>query len=159
MLSEPARSVVLRTAWRYRTRDLPPGVGKNARVEFQELLSDLRLAVWVRPGRTESCGPPPCLASRLAAALQHPDQVRRFGGLCLGESTHLINTVGPLPAEGVSGRMLMMEPKGELSLPIWPDHVGSRGTRWGRFALVPHQVSARPPDDRAWVTISRNGEA
>ncbi len=50
MLSEPEYSTVLRTMWRVRFGNVPLGLGSNRRPDFQELLTNVRLAVWVRRG-------------------------------------------------------------------------------------------------------------
>lgn len=132
LLSEPSNSVVLRTLWRVKDRKEGPGLGSNRRPDFQELLSDTQLAVWVRKGIDEAAER--SLASRVEQALRQPSTISRFGGLSLGESTHLVNDVTLLDGEVIRGRLLIAEDDGDLSLPIWPDHVGSK-TRWGQYRL------------------------
>jgi hypothetical protein len=40
-----------------------------------------------------------------------------------------------------------------MSLPVWPDHVGSKGTAWEQFTLdEPRPFQSNPPEE-AWVTI------
>ncbi len=154
-LSEPARSLVLRTAWRIKSGKHPPGLGDNKRPDLQELLSDVRLAVFVRAGARETAEPP--LADRLAAALADWGSVTRFGGLCLGESSHLVDEVRPLQERDLDRAWLLRpDPTGELVLPVWADHVGSALTRWGRFQRAPFR---RPPDDGAWVAVMPPGGA
>jgi CRISPR-associated protein Cas5t len=79
LLSAPELSVVVRTLWRVKDRKLAPGVGENRRPDFQELLSNVRLAVWVRRGAAEAARP--SLSDRVAAALARPSGINRFGGL------------------------------------------------------------------------------
>src|SRR5438105_12020354 len=123
-LSHPARSVVLRTLWRVKGLQTSAGTNENKRPDFQELLSDVRLAVWVRSGEGETTLP--SLAERVAAALANPHAVDRFGGLALGESTHLVDEVRVLRNDdGESGAFLVPASDGPLTLPLWPDHVGS----------------------------------
>ena len=153
LLSEPAYSVILRTTWRVRNAR-GPGLGNNRRPDFQELLSDTRLAVWIREGTREKAEPP--LASRVKQAIQHPDTVSRFGGLSLGESTHLVNDVSRLRDDQIRGRLLTAEDEGDLSLPIWPDHVGSK-TRLGQYRLsaeanITNEVL---DNESAWTVIRR----
>src|SRR5438094_231737 len=57
VLSRPERSVVLRTLWRVKTKKHGPGIGENKRPDFQELLSGVQLAIWVRPGSEEALAP------------------------------------------------------------------------------------------------------
>jgi CRISPR-associated protein Cas5t len=66
----------------------------------------------------------------VAVALDHPERIDRFGGLSLGESTHLVDEVARL-RDGTSGpaRAYLLAERGRLSLPVWVDHVGSAGTR------------------------------
>ena len=151
LLSEPNHSVVLRTMWRVKKTKYGLGLEENRRPDFQELLTDVRLAVWVRRGHDERAETP--LAVRLNVVLDRPSTINRFGGLSLGESTHLVNEVARLRNETFKGRVLIEQADGELSLPIWPDHVGSR-TRWGQYRLVESEISGEPPLS-AWTTIVR----
>lgn len=150
LLSTPERSVVLRTLWRVKTRKAGPGIGENKRPDFQELLTGVRLVVWVRPGVHEEA---PRLVDRLRGAIAVPKHTSRFGGLSLGESTHLIDEVRPLRQSDVtSGQLLVCDPEGALALPVWPDHVGSARTRWEQYRLVPSSIGPEP-DEKAWTTI------
>lgn len=152
MLSEPDYSVVLRTLWRVKGRNEGPGLGNNRRPDFQELLTDVQLAVWVRKGEHE-CNEQP-LIDRIRASLDQRGLVARFGGLSLGESTHLVDEVSLLNQQGASGKLLVAEDDGDLSLPIWPDHVGSV-TRWGQYRLKESNLTADLPEE-AWTVIQRH---
>ena len=153
LLSAPELSVVVRTLWRVKDRKLAPGIGENRRPDFQELLSNVRLAVWVRAGPAEAARP--SLSDRVAAALARPSDINPFGALSLGESTHLIDELRALgPVDHGEGRLLVGDVEGDLALPVWPDHVGAAGTRWGQYRLVPGMVGAEP-DERAWTTVRR----
>jgi CRISPR-associated protein Cas5t len=153
LLSAPELSVVVRTLWRAKDRRLVPGLGENRRPDFQELLSNVRLAVWVRIGATEAARP--SLSDRVAAALARPSSVNRFGGLSLGESTHLVDELRALrPADYGEGRLLFGDVEGDLALPVWPDHVGAAGTRWGQYRLARAMVGMEP-DERAWTMVQR----
>jgi len=151
MLSEPDYSVVLRTMWRVKNKNDGPGLGNNRRPDFQELLTDVQLAVWIRPGDSESVAT--SLAQRVSQALDKTADVSRFGGLSLGESTHLVDEVTYLRHQNLRGRLLLAEPDGDLSLPIWPDHVGS-ATRWGQYRLEDCDLTEELPE-RAWTVIRR----
>ncbi len=155
MLSRPLRSVVLRTLWRVKKKKSGLGLGENARPDFQELLTGIRLSVWIRKGKEESGGSDGPLAARLRRAFSDPDSVSRFGGLALGESTHLVDEIRPWrKGDPDRGRLLIRNEAGSLTLPVWPDHVGARGTRWGRFDLKPEAVLSEEPGDDAWVPIT-----
>jgi CRISPR-associated protein Cas5t len=154
LLSTPEVSVVLRKLWRVKNRKLPPGIGMNRRPDFQELLSDVRLAIWVRTGRAEATRP--SLSERIAAALERPSEINRFGGLSLGESTHLVDKLRALrPSDHGEGRLLLGDVEGDLALPVWADHVSAAKTRWAQYRLV-STVVREEPDDRAWTTMQRN---
>jgi CRISPR-associated protein Cas5t len=153
LLSAAELSVAVRTLWRVKDRNLAPGIGENRRPDFQELLSNVRLAVWVRTGAAEAARP--SLSERVAAAVARPADINRFGGLSLGESTHLVDEFRALrPADHCEGRLLVCDVEGDLALPVWPDHVGAAGTRWGQYRLVPAMVVTEP-DDRAWTAVRR----
>lgn len=154
LLSEPGYSVVLRTVWRVKDRKEGPGLGNNRRPDYQELLTDTRLAVWIREGDKENA--PKSLTARVTQAMNAPDTISRFGGLSLGESTHLIDEIKSLKDESIRGRLLLADEEGDLSLPIWPDHVGS-STRWGQYRLS-NQIaidSASLDQQSAWTVIER----
>jgi CRISPR-associated protein Cas5t len=151
LVSVPSRSVILRKVWRVKDAKVGPGLGNNKRPDFQELLSDIRLSVWVRQGTSEKASA--SLAERLALAFDIPANVHRFGGLSLGESTHLVDEIRRWRhGDPTKGLMLLADDQGDLSLPIWPDHVGSQGTRWGQFKLTDMALIEQPPD-QAWTTI------
>lgn len=154
LLSEPRYSVVLRTLWRVKDKNAGPGLGTNRRPDFQELLTDIQLAVWVRHGAAEETETP--LASRIRASLDDPAIVSRFGGLSLGESTHLVDSLSRLRSQDLRGRLLVATEDGDLSLPIWPDHVGSN-TRWGQYRLLDEKeiTTAELDNDSAWTVIRR----
>lgn len=151
LLSEPNYSVVLRTLWRVKVRNEGPGLGNNRRPDFQELLTDVRLAVWVRKGQHEVGET--SLSERVKNSLAQPDSISRFGGLSLGESSHLVNEISSLRMRTKSGRLLVAEDEGDLSLPIWTDHVGS-ATQWGQYRFKEFDFTARLPEE-AWTIIQR----
>lgn len=171
LLSKPERSVVLRTLWRVKNIGKIPGYGEkrygpgqnpedfkvkdsrggNRRPDFQELLTDIQLSVWVRKGRDEN---EPALIERLDRALSKPETVVRFGGLSLGESTHLVDEVRTWHSgDPDQGRLLVSDVKGDLSLPVWPDHVGSKNTVWGQFELLEKDALVDEPQESAWVEV------
>lgn len=151
LLSNPERSVVLRTVWHVKRTRIPLGTGVNRRPDFQELLTNVRLSVSIRSGKEEKQDP--SLADRLASVLQNPERSPRFGALCLGESTHLVDEVRKWRStDGGQALWLMRDSIGELPLPVWVDHVGSVGTVWERYRLEERDVTEELPPD-AWTTI------
>ncbi|EYF07493.1 Fruiting body developmental protein S [Chondromyces apiculatus DSM 436] len=145
MLGEPAVSTVLRTAWRVKNLDLDPGVGENRRMDYQELLTELRVAIWVDSSQEPGDGEP--LAARVTQALRAPDSVTRFGGLSLGESRDLVDSVAPLRVrEGEEGDWLLPDAAGEMTLPVWPDHVA--------WAITRSVAPRKPPPSGEMTTCS-----
>ena len=158
-------SVVLRTMWRFKGSSIPGQTEKgNTTPDYQELLTHIRLSVWVRPGEGER---KKSLAERLRSALENPKTITRYGGLSLGESTHLVDEVRQWRESDTDQfglGWLLVKPDADreqatadLSLPVWPDHVGSKGTHWGQFTL--RQLSATElrvePPKYAWITVRR----
>ncbi len=145
LLETPATSVVLRTLWQIKDRRTPQGNGQNAGPDFQQLVLDARLVVWCDSSEEPDAGGER-LEPRVLRALREPWTVERFGGWCLGESTHLINDVRLLPDSRPPGECstFVDEPEGTMTLPVWVDHVGSRGTRYAVGTLKPLREAPRP---------------
>ncbi|MGC8494912.1 MAG: type I-MYXAN CRISPR-associated protein Cas5/Cmx5/DevS [Syntrophobacteraceae bacterium] len=155
VLREPQISVVLRTAWRIKElqiggkgkpkTDQPIGTGSNKRPDYQEILTGLDLGIWVNQGG---------LADRLRAASANPESTDRYGGLSLGESRDLINDIWWFPDYGdLRGNWVVPREEGNLTLPIWVDHVGSEGTVWRPFILLEGRLACPPPDSSLWISI------
>ena len=149
LLNHPDQSVVLRTVW--RVKSLPLGAGGNTRPDFQQLLAPVRLVLWLES--SEELGDGERLESRVVRALERPETIERFGGLSLGESTHLVDEVSLVDRvkhrpehHGLTGRAFLLAERGRLTLPIWVDHVGSAGTRHVTGNLVPNWPIERAPD-------------
>ena len=142
LLNKPPTSVVLRTVWRVKT--MPLGSSSNTRPDYQQLLTDVRLVVWV-DSSGEAAGHR--LEDRVRTALTSPASITRFGGLSLGESTHVVDEVCLLDRVKdllpKSGRAFLVAPEGRLTLPVWVDHVGSAGTRYATGNL--EESSLVPP--------------
>lgn len=156
LLSRPQVSVVLRTVW--RVKKTPLGSPGNTRPDYQQLLTGpsaeepfVQLVIWL-----DSSGEPPgetVLEVRVRNALSAPDSVQRFGGLSLGESTHLVDEVNLVEGKTAerlvnrTGQAFLLAERGRLTLPVWVDHVGSAGTRYATGNLEPGPVQ-RPPIER-----------
>lgn len=144
LLREPHRGLILRTLWRIKDRRAPAGTGENARPDFQQLATGSELMLWCESA--EESDPGAGLEARVSAALTRPETVDRFGGWSLGESTHLVNDATLIPDARPPGpcRVFLTHLDGELTLPVWVDHVGSAGTRYevGRLEAI---EDAPPP--------------
>lgn len=144
---DPDRSIVLRTLWRVKDRKSFSGTGTNARPDYQELLTNVHLALWFDSEEETSSGSR--LEERVAIALDRPAQIQRFGGLSLGESTHLVDEVRRLRAEDDGPcKAYFLADRGRLSLPVWVDHVGSAQTRYVAGDLVETTAAALPQRNR-----------
>jgi len=79
--------------------------------------------------------------------------IDRFGGLSLGESTHMVDEVSMLPRKAGTlpseGRVFLRRERGRLSLPVWVDHVGSAGTRHVTGDLLSLPLAAPHGDEVA----------
>lgn len=152
MLSQPERSTVIRTFRRFKNKEISHPT--NAKPDYQELLTDIQFVVAVLPGHD----PEPCnLVERLNTALTQPQQVDRFGGLSLGESRDLVNSVQILQEVDPQRELswLVQSEDGLLTLPYWVDHVGSKKTRWRRYLQQDFTNNWQIPD-LAWTMIQPN---
>ncbi len=145
VVQKPTVSQVLRTAWRVKDRKKTPGTGSNKRPDYQEVLSGLKFGVWISEGG---------LANRIRLAAEERRAISRFGGLSLGESRDLVNEVHFGPDWRGNGTWLSAEDDGDHALPVWVDHVGSRGTRWFQFRYSEGPLKEPSPEDKRWITIS-----
>lgn len=129
-------SVVLRTRWQVKDGKLPPGEGVNAGPDLQQLLVGGDFVLWC--DGSEEAGPEPTLEQRVRQALAQPQEIDRFGGWSLGESTFLINdaTLVAEPERLGGVETFVEDPQGDVTLPVWVDHVGSAGTRYAVGRLV-----------------------
>lgn len=152
------KSRVLRTARRWKSRDIT--ASDNARPDYQEVLSGVDILVLLNNGEEKvrhKSGR--SLADRVAEALASPGAVDRFGGLSLGESRDLVDTIYSdtktrpmawiLP-EGSPGRLCTPFEGSDLVLPIWVDHVGSARTRFQNCRAVQIDYD---PEPTWWTTI------
>lgn len=146
IFGQPDQSVVLRTVW--RVKKTPLGSSGNTRPDYQQLLTGIEVLIWLdSSGENDEKGP--TLEKRVAAALQSPDSISRFGGLSLGESTHLVDEVCIVDERTRSRlcdkkpRSFSLHPSGRTTLPVWVDHVGSAGTRYVVGSIT--DTSLEPP--------------
>ncbi|MDW8266019.1 MAG: type I-MYXAN CRISPR-associated protein Cas5/Cmx5/DevS [Gemmataceae bacterium] len=148
LLHAQTGSVVLRTVW--RVKKLPLGATGNTRPDYQQLLTGVELLIWL--DSTDEQTPGPKLEDRVRQALSHPTEISRFGGLSLGESTHLVDEVklwqpGQQRPGHRNGRAFLLHDQGRLTLPVWVDHVGSTGTRYANGRLEEVNLLELPSRD------------
>ena len=143
LIGTPEASVVLRTVWRVKNR--PLGSAGNSRPDYQQLLTGVELVIWLDSSDESSDGA--SLEHCVAAALDRQTRTRisRFGGLSLGESTHLVDQVSIFNGETNDlGRCFIVNETGRITLPVWVDHVGSAGTNYATGDMT--EMPLVPPD-------------
>jgi CRISPR-associated protein Cas5t len=165
LLNSPEVSVVLRTVW--RVKKAPLGSGGNTRPDFQQLLAPVELALWL--DSSEEMDRTSGLEERVRGGLTNPASVVRFGGLSLGESTHLVDEVQLLDRylqgartsarKHAHGQIFLLAGCGRVTLPVWVDHVGSAGTRHVTGDLVREWPVGREPDRKLMAKIEPPEEA
>ena len=151
MLSETAKSRVIRKIRRFKERDIHSS--KNSKPDYQELLTGIKFVVWIDATVDKSV---PNLAERLHKAMTDPSSVVRFGNICLGESRDLVNSIDIITndRQQESLKWLTQDEYGELTLPYWVDRLGSERTQWLRYTLIKSQ-DWEPPA-LAWTQIQTN---
>ena len=143
LIGRPGKSTILRTVWRTKSKKLRMGDGSNRTPAQQELLTGVQLVLWLDSADEKAAGP--SLEQRVENALARPELIERFGGLSLGESTHLVDEVKLFPGSAEeTGLIFVCADRGRLTLPVWVDHVGSQGTRYVTGDLL--TVSLTAPD-------------
>ena len=150
LLNAPDKSVVLRTVWRVKKK--PLGSPGNTRPDYQQLLTGVQMVAWLDSTEEHATS----LEERVREAILNPVGVTRFGGLSLGESSHMVDDVSlldrvskDLPKEGLA---FLIAPRGRLTLPVWVDHVGSAGTRYATGSL--EKIPLAPPPAARMPRIS-----
>lgn len=141
--SLPERSKVFRKL--RRGADL-----EDIRPDYQDLLTDLHLWVWVKSGRDAS---KPNLVELLNQAFNTRFAgIERAGGVSLGESSYLVNAVSRA-SHPQQLHFLLPDPRGFYSLPTWVDHTVAKNTVLCRFKIEedPSDVSVSLP--QAWFDI------
>jgi len=158
-IGEPFRSSVLRRMWRIKelggASNATQGNGSNVRPDYQQLLSNVRLVIWIDSSEEEVLKE--SLETRIKTALSPSTRgsIERFGGLSLGESTHLVDEVSLIERMDVDAnnekvQLFVVRDRGRFTLSVWVDHVGSAGTRYAngdlvvRDAIVPPNVEELP---------------
>lgn len=151
---EPDRSRILRKFRRvvqYQT------FGKDEladrRPDFQDVLVDLRLWVWIEDHEAENS-----LVGAITAALDTKmrRKIDRYGGLSLGESANLVNDISIRDPEG-KGRYLVEDDTGALFLTTWVSHPreGSERALKKRFSITDvMDLRTPPPGDKSWILVA-----
>ena len=147
LIGQPDRSVILRTVWRVKSK--PLGSSGNSRPDYQQLLANVRLVMWI--DSSDEGDMKESLESRLKTALSPSERgsIECFGGLSLGESTHLVDEVSLIERIDVDAnsdkvQLFVVRDRGRYTLPVWVDHVGSAGTRYATGDLEVREPRTAP---------------
>lgn len=122
---------------------------ENTRPDYQDLLIDMRFWLWLRKGEDEAHR---ALSSCVLEAISNPMRISRFGGLSLGESSYLVDSIKV--EKNAPDRLIFLkpDPHGYYSLPVWIDHVDSSKSVYGRFEIT-DTVDVNSTLNSAWVRI------
>jgi len=123
----------------------------SRRPDFQDLLLWLKCWIWIKDFAKDDS-----FTTLIKDALTPSTRgkINRYGGLSLGESSHLINEIS-LMEPSDNGRYLIIDPDGYLTLPVWVHHerCPNDQTVLKRFKLSdPTRLSINPPEN-AWIEI------
>jgi len=131
LLNTPHLNTVLRTIWKIKKEAVPQGRGENMRPDLQQLWCQSELMIWCDSSEEQKKAEK-TLEARIVTALKNPKEISRFGGWSLGESTHLINDAWLIrdAAPPSTCRTFLFDPNGDITLPVWVDHVGMSGTKY-----------------------------
>lgn len=147
LTKELEKSTVIRTVHRFKTSDIDDP--SNIRLDYQELVTSVELIIWVAAGSDKSR---PNLPERIQEAFANPASITRFGGLSLGESHNLVNTVDIVKEEQQEALYWLVQSRtGYLTLPYWVNHLGLKGTYWKRYEL--RRLILRHPLANFWTEI------
>jgi CRISPR-associated protein Cas5t len=143
-LKEMPKSMVCRKIWRMKAKELTDPTNRTP--IRQELYTGLAMSIWVKGS----------FADKLEECLEHPERIKRFGPVSIGESTNFVNDLRLWRDSDLNtGQLLVKDEDGFLGLTVWTDHVGTKST-WHNFSLVEQSLDTLP--DSAWCVI-RNEQA
>lgn len=138
------------------------------RPDYQEILLDVRVWVWLRPcdvpggevGGAEERRDSHAFLRDVAKAIKRGNGVSRHGALSLGDSTHLVNQIKQQSPCGRRGRFVRVDEAGFLSMPVWVDHkVGEAGfseSRLVKFCIGETEaLEDEVGDADCWVRVGR----
>ncbi len=134
------------------------------RPDYQELVLWLKFWVWVRDAdeKDEQVGEN---ADRIVQNIRNAldpgtrGSIVRYGGLSLGESSHLVNEIREKTPHD-EGRFLQKDDGGFLTMPVWVDYSEENKSRIETFSLSdPMPLPQRPQEEKYWICITPNNMA
>jgi CRISPR-associated protein Cas5t len=151
----PQIAVTLRKLTRYKY-GVPSKQSKLGNApDYIETLCGIRIICWLnsndefRNPDTSLRGDGRMLEARVIEAIRHPEQINRYGVLCLGLSDDAVNDIQLCDIVRGQGHGLHPCDDGDIELPTWVDHVGAIRTIWRRYRLdlAPIDLPAQPSLD------------
>lgn len=126
----------------------------ETRPDYQDLLIDLKLWIWLADGRDQAS---PKLPKRVADAIRSPEMIDRFGGLSLGESSYLVDSI-TISHQEPNAKLYFLKPDkaGFYNLPVWVDHAENRNIRW-RFNIEQMPVADALEKCRVYIGEEQSG--
>jgi CRISPR-associated protein Cas5/DevS len=144
---EPSRAKVFR---KLRRGDGMAGE-KGTRPDYQDLLIDLQLWVWLDHGNDRESPP---LSERVRSVLaDRGTGTCRTGGLSLGESSYLVDSITAARAPVKPLFFVVPDKAGFFSLPVWVDHADATRTLTPRFRVEEDARNANDALPEAWFFI------
>lgn len=120
----------------------------DLRPDYQDLLIGLKLWVWLANGSDQ--GQPP-LVEQVSTAIEYPNRVKRSGGLSLGESSYLVDSIAVRkPNADLNMHFLKPDPSGFYNISTWVDHIGNKHVRQ-RFGIESLSVAEGEKD--CWIVL------
>ncbi len=150
---EPEKTRVFRKLRRVPQANRNADPLTSRRPDWQDLLLWLKLWVWLNDGDSGYS-----LVDRVRHSLDRRGRsvLKRYGGLSLGESSHLVNEIILKSPKDKFGRFLASNNQGFYSLPVWVNHprCGKGRTKLMRFEIIELEP-LRVPDkeERKWIPI------
>jgi CRISPR-associated protein Cas5t len=97
------------------------------------------------------------LEQRITEAITIPENVSRYGVLCLGLSDDAVNNISLCTTAKGAWHRLLPSNTGDIELPVLVQHVGSARTKWQRYLWEVSAVkSPNPPDGAVWRWTEMN---
>lgn len=125
----------------------------SRRPDYQEILLNLIIWIWLNNGKCAED-----FLSKVKTALNKEKQkeIIRYGGLSLGESSFLINSIR-IEQPAVKGLYLYNDDGGSVNLPVWVHHprCGEGLTKLMSFSISKEETLLCPgKNDPRWIEIS-----
>ena len=155
---EPEKTRVFRKLRRVPQANRNADPLTSRRPDYQDLLLWLKLWVWLNDGNSEYS-----LVEKVKQSFDKKQRhtLKRYGGLSLGESSHLVNEITLESPKNKEGKFLATNEQGFYTFPVWVNHPrhGEGNTRLMRFNILEPELLKMPENDDRWIPIEKRGEA